>query len=83
MKITVISDTHGKHKDLGVMSGDVLIHCGDMFELYASNNDDVEGIDEWFGLQNFDLILCVGGNHDLDLEKKSRHGVNPFKNAVF
>ena len=83
MKITIISDTHGRHQFLGEMSGDVLIHCGDMFQLYDSNSDDVENMDDWFGRQNFDLILCVGGNHDLDLELKSGYGAKPFKNAVF
>jgi len=29
MKIVVVSDTHGRHDELGLLSGDVLIHCGD------------------------------------------------------
>ena len=61
MKITVISDTHGQHKQLGVMSGDVLIHCGDMFNLFEPSGYDVDMMDHWFGKQKFDLILCVGG----------------------
>ncbi len=64
MKITIISDTHGHHEKLGSLRGDVLIHCGDMFNMYSPNNDDIERMDDWFGKQDFEQILCVGGNHD-------------------
>ena len=83
MKFTIISDTHGEHEKLGVMSGEVLIHCGDMFNMFGGNEDDFERIDDWFRRQNFDLILCVGGNHDFELQKRSNYVSNPFKNAVF
>ena len=29
MRLVVISDTHGDHEQLGVLDGDVLVHCGD------------------------------------------------------
>ena len=48
MKFTIISDTHGEHEKLGVMSGEVLIHCGDMFNMFGGNEDDFERIDDWF-----------------------------------
>ena len=83
MKLTIISDTHLNHEKLGVMSGDVLIHCGDMFDLYGSSIGDMKRMDEWFGRQQFDLILCIGGNHDHDLEKSVKDTPQPFKNAVF
>ena len=83
MKITVISDTHGQHKQLGVMSGDVLIHCGDMFNLFEPSGYDVDMMDHWFGKQKFDLILCVGGNHDNNLQDRYEVEGNPFNNAVF
>jgi len=82
IKFTIISDTHGDHEKLGIMSGDVLIHCGDMFNLYNRSDVDFEKIDDWFGRQNFDLILCIDGKHDFDLEERSKHLANPFKNAV-
>jgi len=83
MHVTIISDTHGEHEKLGRLSGDVLIHCGDMFNMFSPKDDDVERIDDWFGRQQFDLILCTGGNHDLALQEKSSHDPNPFENAVF
>lgn len=82
MKLTIISDTHGEHEKLGEMSGDVLIHCGDMFDIDSGNPDDIERIDEWFSRQQFDLILCVGGNHDSELEMRLQSTEKPFKHAV-
>lgn len=83
MKLTVISDTHGDQEQLGRLSGDVLIHCGDMFNLFEQRDDDFERMDAWFGEQDFDLILCTGGNHDFELEKRAKDVLNPFKNAIY
>ena len=83
MQLTIISDTHNQHDDLGHLSGDVLIHCGDMFNILNSDENDITRMDAWFGEQDFDLILCIGGNHDLSIEKKVSHDEQPFKNAVY
>ncbi|WP_120500635.1 metallophosphoesterase [Roseovarius sp. EL26] len=83
MKITIISDTHGGHKKLGELKGDVLVHCGDIGHLMKHDEDAIERIDTWFGQLQFNHILCIGGNHDLALEKFARNGKLPFKNAVF
>jgi len=83
MKITVISDTHNEHEKLGTLSGDVLIHCGDMFNMFSRNDDEFERMDDWFGRQEFDVILCTGGNHDFALESKLHDEPEPFENAVY
>jgi Icc-related predicted phosphoesterase len=83
MKLIIISDTHGEQEKLGTLSGDVLIHCGDMFNMFGSDDDDFDRMDAWFGKQQFDLIVCVGGNHDFELEKRSLYTDKPFKNAVY
>ena len=83
LKITVISDTHGEHEKLGSMSGDVLVHCGDMFNMFSGRDDEVDSMDDWFGRQEFDLILCIGGNHDFELEKRSATSRDIFRNAVY
>lgn len=83
MKITIISDTHSQHAELGTLSGDVLIHCGDMFNLCDRGDDHAHRLDEWFGEQDFDLILCTGGNHDFVLEDLLSRTHEPFDNAVY
>lgn len=64
MQIVIVSDTHKKHEQLGVLAGDVLIHCGDFCDGFNVNDSDVDDLDDWFGRQQFELILCIGGNHD-------------------
>ena len=72
-----------RHEELGILSGDVLIHCGDMFDLFDKNPADLEKMDLWFSRQRFDLVLCIGGNHDTELEDRHDHPDQPFKNAIY
>lgn len=83
MKIVIISDTHQRHGEFPKLDGDVLIHCGDMFNLLNNNGSDLAAIDQWFGEQNFDRVLCTGGNHDLPLEAALRRSPQPFRNAIY
>ena len=83
MKLTIISDTHGQHDKLTDLCGDVLIHCGDMFNIFGEQDGELKRMDEWFGQQDFDLILCTGGNHDFTLEQHVEFIEQPFKNAIF
>ena len=83
MKLTIVSDTHGEQDKIGRLSGDVLIHCGDMFNMFNQTHEDFDRMDEWFGEQDFDLVLCIGGNHDFELQKRSGYVDNPFSNATY
>ncbi len=83
MRIVIVSDTHGGHEELGSLSGDILIHCGDVEHLFRSEDRAIEKIDEWFGRQRFEHILCIGGNHDLELERRARANPQPFRNAIY
>ena len=83
MKITIISDTHMQHEKLGVLRGDVLIHCGDSGFGFDHSDADVDSLDDWFGRQEFDRILYVGGNHDFAIEKRARTGHQVFRNAAY
>jgi len=83
MNIVVVSDTHGRHGELGVLSGNVLIHCGDVFNAFASNPDEVAELDTWFGQQRFARILCIGGNHDFALQTLAARANRPLRNAEY
>lgn len=83
MRIVVISDTHGGHEELALPSGDVLIHCGDFENLFQANPDAILQIDDWFKRQEFDLVLCTGGNHDHLIQECLNEGRQPFEHAVF
>ena len=65
MHIVHISDTHGKHRDLSLPAGDVLIHSGD-FSQYAIDVETVDFLD-WFRGQPFKHKIMIAGNHDKTL----------------
>jgi len=74
VRIVIVSDTHSQHEQLGRLRGDVLIHCGDSANGFVRSPDDVQRLDDWLGQQDFSLILCTGGNHDFEMEDRSRAG---------
>jgi Icc-related predicted phosphoesterase len=80
MRIVIVSDTHGRHEEYGVLEGDVLIHCGDGSDSAAQS---VEALDEWFGRQRVDHVLAVGGNHDFEILRRVRAGAQVFRHARF
>ena len=82
MRIVITSDTHGKHNELGNLSGDVLIHCGDFCDGFHPDGEDLQRIDDWFGAQHFRHVLCVGGNHDFVAQDYTGDGPM-FNNATY
>ncbi len=80
-RVTVISDTHCRHAEVDLPAGDLLIHCGDMFDLFDKTSQNLAPIDRWFGQQRFARILCTGGNHDRALETALERQPQPFRNA--
>lgn len=82
-RVTVISDTHCRHDEMNPPAGDLLIHCGDMFNLSSRAPRLISEMDEWFGRQKFERILCTGGNHDRILETDLTRRSQPFRNAHF
>lgn len=83
MKLIIISDTHGEHDSLGKLSGDVLIHCGDIGIGSKPTIDQVLHLDHWFGAQDFKLKMCIGGNHDFALQSSAQRNSSLFKNAEY
>lgn len=68
MVITLISDTHTKHryceKDLYKGQGDLLIHAGDFMNSGYDENDIWEFL-QWFENQNqYKSQIFIAGNHD-------------------
>lgn len=70
MRLTFISDTHGKHPLLHLATGDVLVHCGD-FSSYG-DLDEVEDFAQFMGKQAFTHKLVIAGNHDWCFEDERR-----------
>lgn len=70
MRITFISDTHNKHRELdGLLSGgDVLVHCGDISSM--GKLTEIGNFLSWFnGLDQYNHKIFIAGNHDFAFEK--------------
>lgn len=83
MKLCIISDTHTKHKLIGIKKyeADVIIHCGDMTGNGGSGA--MTQFMEWFGsLEQFKHKICIAGNHDWIFEKANLLGRKLVPNNV-
>jgi Icc-related predicted phosphoesterase len=67
-KIVLISDTHGKHKQIQLPEGDLLIHAGDITG--RGFPWQVREFMDWFGRQPHRHKVMIAGNHDFLAEEK-------------
>lgn len=77
MEITAISDTHGKHEELKLKSGDILIHAGD---IEARTQNDLVKFCDWFDKQDYKYKIFIGGNHDFYLQKEKTRSEEVIEN---
>lgn len=65
IRITFISDTHNKHKQVtsSLPGGDLLVHAGDLTSMGYQH--EIQGFCSWFNkLENYDHKVFIAGNHD-------------------
>lgn len=62
MKIIIISDTHGYHRELNLPQGDLIIHCGD-FCHYGSDRNFLD-FNDWYSALDYKHKILISGNHD-------------------
>ena len=73
MKMTFISDTHGKHEHLTskaynniLGSGDVLVHAGDCTNVGKAG--EIKDFLDWFSNTDYTHKIFIAGNHDFGFE---------------
>lgn len=66
MRVVVISDTHNRHDEVDLPTGDVLVHCGDATG--RGRPHEVMRFLEWFENQPFAQKIMIAGNHDFMFE---------------
>lgn len=69
-RVTLISDTHGKHKQIQKdipLEGDILIHAGDFSSMGYKH--ECEDFLKWFSQQNYKHKVFICGNHELGVEE--------------
>ncbi|MFC4871954.1 metallophosphatase domain-containing protein [Negadavirga shengliensis] len=77
MKITLISDTHGRHRSLSPPLGDMIIHAGDISGV--GQEEEIADFFDWYSGLDFTHKILIAGNHDFFFEKA---GVERLKTVI-
>eukprot|EP01060_Flectonema_neradi_P037260 TRINITY_DN7456_c0_g1_i1.p1 TRINITY_DN7456_c0_g1~~TRINITY_DN7456_c0_g1_i1.p1 ORF type:complete len:256 (+),score=38.68 TRINITY_DN7456_c0_g1_i1:65-769(+) len=80
IRVVCISDTHGRHRDVKVPDGDVLIHGGDY--THFGKEDQAIDMNKWFGELPHPYKIVVAGNHEANASWKSKVP-SIFSNATY
>ena len=62
LRLVVLSDTHGRHRDIPVPDGDLLLHAGDFTR--RGEERELAAFGDWLAQQPHAIKLLVPGNHD-------------------
>ncbi len=81
MKIVAIADTHGRHEDVGVPDGDILIHAGDVTN--AGSLEELEAFNDFLGSLPHPSKIVVAGNHDFCFERDRATAERILTNAEY
>jgi len=81
-RLVLVSDTHGRHRDLRVPDGDVLIHAGDITTFSGEMADLIDYNDYLGGLPHPHKIL-IAGNHDFCFERHPEQSRGAITNATY
>jgi len=81
MKIVVISDTHGLHKDIDIPDGDILIHAGDITR--SGKREEIEDFNLWLGTLTHTHKIMIAGNHDYLFERDPPLARSLITNAIY
>lgn len=73
MKIVFISDTHGKHHQIELPAGDMIIHSGDISG--RGRVSEVDDFLDWFASLEYKYKIFIAGNHDFYFEGKSQGSI--------
>lgn len=83
LRFVCISDTHGRHRNVRVPSGDVLVHCGDF--THRGTHDEIRDFNDWLGTLPHRHKIVIAGNHDLSMDavEYRTHWATTWRHAEF
>lgn len=67
MRIVCLSDTHGRHRDLRVPDGDLLLHAGDLTR--RGEKEEIQAVNAWLAGLPHPAKVVIAGNHDFAFER--------------
>ncbi|HUZ94893.1 MAG TPA: metallophosphatase domain-containing protein [Edaphobacter sp.] len=63
IRLVLMSDTHGHHRDVKVPGGDLLVHAGD-FTFFNGSTFAIQDFNDWLGQLPHRSKVLIPGNHD-------------------
>ena len=63
IRVVLMSDTHGHHRDVAVPDGDLLVHAGD-FTYFNGSTRATRDFNDWLGQLPHGSKVVIPGNHD-------------------
>ena len=71
VRLVLISDTHGRHEELVLPEGDVLVHSGDFVRSHKyCTREAIEAFDAWLGKQvKYKARVVIAGNHETLMDR--------------
>jgi Icc-related predicted phosphoesterase len=81
MKIVVISDTHGLHRNLELPDGEILIHAGDL--THHGKLEDVREFNDFLGTLPHPYKIVIAGNHDFCFESNREACEEILTNCIY
>lgn len=85
VRVVVVSDTHGQHKQVEVPPGDLLVHCGDWTRSSSSPSiAEYRGFAAWLAAQPHAAKVVVAGNKEvyMDTATCTRHRQRPLAEVL-
>ena len=80
MLLTIISDTHNKHKHItgDLPGGDLLLHAGDLSSMGYEH--EIREFASWYNkLNDYGHKVFIAGNHDWGFQNKWRNELDCFE----
>ena len=81
LRIIALSDTHGRHRQVEVPAGDLLVHCGDLTA--HGTLAELREVNDWLGSLPHPAKIVIGGNHDEALKYEPERARALITNAVY
>ena len=81
LRLVLISDTHGLHRQIRVPDGDILVHAGDLTG--HGRLEQLVDLNDWLGELPHRHKIIIAGNHDFCFERTRREAEARITKAVY
>ena len=81
VKIVAIADTHGRHEEVGVPEGDILVHAGDVTN--AGSLEELDAFNDFLSSLPHPHKIVIAGNHDFCFERERIDAERILTNATY